>query len=183
MQSEIYGATARRVVSGINAEGKSVIMVDETTPVRTALPAFICNDVWRVESIPTTFDADALGTTLEFDPPAEGITVRLVTFAPDKCVDRDSYEETIERFHGADFKSVDPDAAVGMHTMNTVDIDTVISGEIWCVFDSGQETLLKQGDTIINRGTTHAWSNRTDRPATVVAVVCRVELPSPSSIR
>lgn len=176
MSTATMDTYARRVVSGLNAEGKSVIMVDEISPVRMALPAFVANDVWRAETLPTTFEADALGTTLELDPPPGGITVRLVTFVPDSWIDREGYDKTIEQFHGADYKASGGGLAIGMHKMTTVDVDTVISGELWCVFDSGEETLLKQGDTIINRGTVHAWSNRTDQPATVVAVVCPVAL-------
>jgi hypothetical protein len=33
------------------------------------------------------------------------------------------------------------------------------------------ETLLRAGDTLVQRGTTHAWSNRTGEPATVVSVM------------
>ena len=43
-------------------------------------------------------------------------------------------------------------AVLGMHAMDTVDIDTVLNGEIRCIFDSGERTMLRAGDTIINRG-------------------------------
>ena len=170
MSPEHLNATARRVVSGIDSQGRSTIVIDEVTRTRVALPAFTCNDVWRAENVPTTFEVDELGEDLEFSPPASGITVRLVTFPPDSEIDRSAYQETIDRFHGPDLNT-NHETVVGMHAMDTVDIDTVISGEIYCIFETGEETLLKQGDTIINRGVTHAWSNRTDKPATVVATV------------
>ena len=169
-----HGVRARRVVSGLDARGRSVIVVDEESSVTSTLPAFTCNDVWRAVHVPTRFDADELGAELEFAPPAGGITVRLVTFPPDGHVDRASYSETIDRFHGHELNTRPDAEVVGMHAMDTVDVDTVVSGEIWCVFDSGQETLLRQGDTIINRGTTHAWSNRSDAAATVVATIIPV---------
>ena len=37
----------------------------------------------------------------------------------------------------------------------------MIAGEIHAVMDTG-ETLLKAGDVLIQRGTNHAWSNRSD---------------------
>jgi hypothetical protein len=171
------GAQARRVVSGVGADGKSVIVVDEMTKTRVALPAFTSNDVWRADRVPTTFDDDDLREELEFGPAESGIIVRLVTFPPDSEVDQVSYDETIDRFHGRELNvgQADTDVEVlGMHAMDTVDIDTVLNGELWCVFDSGEQTLLRAGDTIINRGTTHAWSNRTHVPVTVVATVISV---------
>jgi len=166
-------AAARRVVSGVDADGKSVIMVDELTRTRTALPAFTSNDVWRSDVVPTMFGADDLGEEVEFAPAESGIIVRLVTFPPDSEIDRASYSETIDSFHGHDLKA-DESEVLGMHAMDTVDIDTVLNGEIWCIFDSGERTLLRAGDTIINRGTTHAWSNRTEGPVTLVATVVSV---------
>ena len=167
-------ATARRVVSGVDTEGRSVVMVDETTRTRVALPAFTSNDVWRSDNVPTSFEDDDLEDELEFAPAPSGIIVRLVTFPPDSEVDRDSYAATIDQFHGREFNTEGSDV-VGMHAMDTVDIDTVLDGELWCIYDSGERVLLKAGDTVINRGTTHAWSNPTDAPVTVVATVVSVK--------
>jgi mannose-6-phosphate isomerase-like protein (cupin superfamily) len=59
-----------------------------------------------------------------------------------------------------------PGAIAGMHQTDTVDIVTIISGEIWAVVETG-ETLVRAGDTVIQRGTWHAWRNRSDAPCTV----------------
>ncbi len=177
MSGSHTGIQARRVVSGVDADGKSVIMVDELTRTRVALPAFTSNDVWRANRVPTAFGDDDLHGELDFAPVESGIIVRLVTFPPDSEVDQSSYDETIDRFHGRGLNVGTTDGGsevLGMHAMDTVDIDTVLNGELWCIFDSGEQTLLRAGDTIINRGTTHAWSNRTDAPVTVVATVIAV---------
>jgi quercetin dioxygenase-like cupin family protein len=47
---------------------------------------------------------------------------------------------------------------------------TVVSGELYAVLETA-ETLLRPGDTFIQRGTKHAWSNRGTEPVTVVAVM------------
>jgi uncharacterized cupin superfamily protein len=57
-----------------------------------------------------------------------------------------------------------------MHFTETVDIMTVLSGELWAITETG-ETLLRAGDTLVQRGTAHAWSNRTSEPATIVSVM------------
>ena len=53
-----------------------------------------------------------------------------------------------------------------MHRTASVDYAFVIEGEIWAVLDA-DETLMTAGDFLIQRGTNHAWSNRSDRPALV----------------
>ena len=47
----------------------------------------------------------------------------------------------------------------GMHRTQSVDYGIVLEGEIWRVLDDG-ETPMRQGDVFIQRGTNHAWSNR-----------------------
>jgi quercetin dioxygenase-like cupin family protein len=53
----------------------------------------------------------------------------------------------------------------GMHTTDTVDLDLVISGEIWLELDDGEEVHLRTGDCVIQNGTRHAWHNRSSEPA------------------
>jgi quercetin dioxygenase-like cupin family protein len=57
-----------------------------------------------------------------------------------------------------------------MHATATVDYIIVLRGEIWAILDKG-ETLLKQGDVLIQRGTNHSWSVRTRRPCVIAAVL------------
>ena len=57
-----------------------------------------------------------------------------------------------------------------MHVHPTVDLVTVISGEIFVVFESA-ETQLRPGDTAIIRGAMHAWSNRSDKPCTITSLM------------
>ena len=56
--------------------------------------------------------------------------------------------------------------SVASCAVDTVDYAICLEGEIWAVLDEG-ETLMRAGDVLIQRGTYHAWSNRSDR-------VCRV---------
>jgi len=53
----------------------------------------------------------------------------------------------------------------------------VLSGEIWAVLDEG-EVLLRAGDCLVQRGTNHAWSNRSDTPC-VIAFVLIAARPAP----
>jgi mannose-6-phosphate isomerase-like protein (cupin superfamily) len=58
----------------------------------------------------------------------------------------------------------------GFHKTSSIDYAIVLSGEIVALIDEG-EVILKAGDVLIQRGTNHAWSNRTVEPAYVAFVL------------
>jgi uncharacterized cupin superfamily protein len=58
----------------------------------------------------------------------------------------------------------------GMHKTATVDYAIVLSGEIYALMDEG-ETLMKAGDCLVQRGTNHAWANRSDAPCLVAFIL------------
>src|SRR2546428_13775258 len=68
--------------------------------------------------------------------------------------------------HAVDSTSATP----MMHKTASVDYAIVLAGEIWAVMDEG-ETCMKAGDVLIQRGTNHAWSNRSSAPALVAFVL------------
>jgi mannose-6-phosphate isomerase-like protein (cupin superfamily) len=51
-----------------------------------------------------------------------------------------------------------------MHRTETLDYVVVIEGELVLIL-SDSEVTLKQGDVVVQRGTDHAWENRTDKHA------------------
>jgi len=48
-----------------------------------------------------------------------------------------------------------------MHRTRTLDYAVVIEGEVVLVLEDSEVTL-KKGDVVVQRGTNHAWENRTD---------------------
>jgi quercetin dioxygenase-like cupin family protein len=52
-----------------------------------------------------------------------------------------------------------------MHRTATIDLVTVVRGEVSLALADGHETALRSGDTVVLRGTEHAWRNHTDTPA------------------
>ena len=46
----------------------------------------------------------------------------------------------------------------------------MLEGEIWALMDFG-ETQMKAGDVLIQRGTNHAWSNRSTKAARVAFIL------------
>lgn len=58
----------------------------------------------------------------------------------------------------------------GMHRSATVDIGFIVQGSVVCELDDGETMTLHAGDTFIQGGTIHAWSNPFDEPVHMFAV-------------
>jgi mannose-6-phosphate isomerase-like protein (cupin superfamily) len=171
MPGEHLQVQARRVVTGLDESGKSTIVSDGATPVRVATPGFTVCDIWTVENLPTPVLSED-GTTGEvlLDPPPSGFIYRITTFPPDSEWDAATeYGSSLEAMSGADAVAESDGDVVGLHQTDTVDIVTILSGELYAVTETG-ETLLKPGDSMVQRGTVHTWSNRGDVPCMKVAV-------------
>lgn len=69
----------------------------------------------------------------------------------------------------------DPDRP-GMHVTDTIDYVYVVSGQLVLELDDG-EVPLRPGDCVVQRGTTHAWRNRSTEPAVVAAVLVGAQRP------
>ena len=61
-----------------------------------------------------------------------------------------------------------------MHRTETIDYVVVICGELDMDMDDST-VRLKAGDVLVQRGTNHAWSNRTDETAVVAFVLIDAE--------
>lgn len=174
MAGEHLRAQARRVVTGVDDSGKSTIVLDENTSTRVETPAFTLCDVWQADGVPTHVDDDnTLTGQVSLMPPKGGLVYRLTTWPPDSDFDPAAdYQgamsaigigDALEDDHG------DEDGIAGLHQTDTVDVITMLEGELWVILET-TETLLRRGDTIIQRGTKHSWSNRSDKPATMIAL-------------
>jgi mannose-6-phosphate isomerase-like protein (cupin superfamily) len=167
----------RRIVTGHNAQGRSVIVSDGPSPHVLALlddPPLGMTDLWVTARTPAdntgTVDA-AARPAITLEPPRGGSIFRVVEFPPDQAtagkLDR---RKLFEAMHAGD--AMDPAGArhPGMHRTTTVDYAIVLSGEIYAVMDEG-ETLMRAGDCLVQRGTNHAWSNRGQAPCLVAFVL------------
>ena len=165
----------RRIVTGHDAKGKSIIVSDGPSPHVLRISNrddFALTNLWVTDSAPASNagNADAAKRTVVLEPPANGTIFRVVEFPPEKSgapFDRNAAFAAM----GADH-AMDPDASrhPGMHKTSTVDYAIVLSGEIWALMDEG-ETLMRAGDCLVQRGTNHAWSNRSDAPCLVAFIL------------
>ncbi len=180
MTSKDSAGLARRVITGHDSAGRSVIAQDAevATWVRRPTGSLIM-DVWGSSSLPVSAVADPVDADeLVLLPEPHGIRVRMAVFPPDASIDaeaRAAYEASLAQVYGD--QGEQGHSVPGMHRTETIDIVTVVDGELWMVLDDG-ETCLRAGDTLIQRGTRHAWQNRSDKPCTISTVMVRAtDLP------
>jgi hypothetical protein len=165
----------RRVVTGHDRRGKSVIASDGPSPHVLTIPGrtdFGLTNLWVTDTTPADNQgsADAAARPVVLEPPPGGTIFRVVEFPPDRAAGGFDRKAAFAAM-GAD-RAMDPDASrhPGMHKTATVDYAIVLSGEIWALMDEG-ETRLAAGDCLVQRGTNHAWSNRSDAPCLVAFIL------------
>jgi mannose-6-phosphate isomerase-like protein (cupin superfamily) len=165
----------RRVLTGHDSDGKSIIMTDgHATNVleMASMPGLALTDLWETKGAPASNDgnADAAARKVHLEPPKNGTILRIVEFPPDSAwrdtADAQKAFKSIGAGHAADKHSTDP----MMHKTSTVDYIIILKGEIWAIMDKG-EVLLKPGDILVQRGTNHSWSVRTNEPCVLAAVL------------
>lgn len=166
----------RRIVTGHNAHGKAIIAQDEVSPFilsEASIPGLVVTDLWKTFSTPAdnTGNTEPCSSAITLTPPKHGSVFRTVQFPPDASYkDHWNPEEHFAAMGSAGTLDQQGDRKVAMHRTHSVDYAIVISGEIYALLDE-DETLMRPGDVLIQRGTNHGWSNRSNAPALVAFVL------------
>ncbi len=167
----------RRLVTEINAHGKSFIVEDGLAPAivsDAARPGFRITNLWVTKETPASISApDGSVQHKGLLPPKRGSVVRIIDMPPepkDPEERKRQFLATFNRLYPDGKHTGHGDAHPGMHVTETVDYAIILDGEIWAVMDEG-ETLMRAGDVLIQRGTNHAWANRSDRPCRICFVL------------
>jgi uncharacterized cupin superfamily protein len=162
----------RRIVTGHDAAGQSVVAMDTVMAPTIEKPelgvAFF--EVWNTGGSPVTVDNGDDPTTsrkLRIEPPEKGSIIRFVDFgpkrpdAPPMPMSREVAQAAfalVGSAHASTWKPGSPHLM--MHRTESIDYGIVVFGEITLILDDGSETHLKAGDVVVQRGTDHAWENR-----------------------
>ena len=106
----------RRIVTGHDASGRSVVLSDRPTPRTLDIGTAAFHEVWIADRTPVDIPADEPEPTdrpVRTPPPAGGVMVRFTEMAP-----------------GAESP---------MHRTETVDVGVVLEGETWLLLDDGSD--------------------------------------------
>ena len=134
----------RRVVTGHDARGRSVVMTDGSPPQHHPMRGLGVgadfHEMWSdADTIPelTSLQAPEPNERPFTIMPMAGHLLRILDVYPLN----DGGKRTV------------------MHRTRTLDYVVVIEGELVLILDDS-EVILKPGDVVVQRGTDHAWENR-----------------------
>jgi hypothetical protein len=165
-----------RVVTGHDAQGNAVISSDGPLGVVTelkAIPGVVFHEVWATGATPARIDnaPDPTPGPLVLPPPKQGTRIRFVDIPPDSP---ELLARTADQARAGFSEIGDAGASTAhknarhplMHRTQSVDYGVVIEGELTLLVDEGEVTV-RPGSVVVQRGTNHAWANRSGK-------VCRI---------
>ena len=165
----------RRVVTGHSPDGKSVFVSEEKVVAASMGQGSVggFHQLWGGDEAPTFPDAGHQPAQGAFFPPVGGYRFLVVTMPPSgprraPAGNTDTVGSEMERRFPGLSSHMEQDNP-GMHTTDTIDFEYIVSGEIVLELDDGAEVVLHAGDTVVQNGTRHRWSNRSQEPAVYVA--------------
>lgn len=144
----------RRVITGHDADNVAKVLIDgPATNAKYPSAGTVSTMIWCTDSaparVPVGEDAEDMGARIiGTSPPALGSRFAVIDFPPGNHPH--------------------------MHRTETIDYVLVLEGQIDMDMDKSTVTL-RQGDVMVQRGTNHAWVNRTDVRARVAFVLIDAE--------
>ena len=168
----------RRVVTGHDADGKAVFVSDErVAPVAPALlPGSEFHRLWGGDGAPRFPDDGTQQAASSYFPPVGGFRFGFFTIPADggagapADLDIEAALAELDDVLPGLAGHMEPDDP-GMHTTATVDFEVVLEGEVTLELDDGATVTLRPGDTVVQNGTRHRWSNPGDVPARLAVFI------------
>jgi hypothetical protein len=179
----------RRVVTGLDSEGRSCVLSDGPADVIFRFPDkpvphgnwSEVHWMWTHNEIPTVPDggAGSGAAPANWFPGPGGSRLIIETLGPRFGVNpapAEEYESGSNSLQeiGTVFNSRYQDPS-GSHSSDTIDYAIVISGRLWLAMTDGTEVVLEQGDCVVQRGVRHTWRNRDDKPCQVAFIMIGAE--------
>jgi mannose-6-phosphate isomerase-like protein (cupin superfamily) len=166
----------RRIVTVDDEHGRGTAIQDGPSPdVRTdpARPGFSATRIWVTDRTPAPITGvrETLHLPHSLEPPPRGSVCRILRIPPDSSwqgrVGTREVQAYFQAMGSPGASTFSPGAPHPyMHKTRTLDFCLILEGEVTLVLDT-EEVQLAAGDTVIQRGTNHAWSNRSSQPCVI----------------
>jgi len=178
--SPVAASDIRRVVTGLDANNKAVVLFDSRVPLEPGPFGIMGLNMWLTDSYPAgfSFKDDPSKRPIGISPPDNGTKFRVVEFPPlDDATKAKMDPQLLQKAVGEKApKRGLPVTHPLMHRTRSVDYAVVLSGEIDMMLDDSV-THLKPGDVIVQQATNHAWVNRGTQPCRILFVLMDAKEP------
>jgi hypothetical protein len=155
-------APPNRIVTGHDADGKSVFLSTGPAPQHHSRQEGLVrfHELWHTGQMPVPLDlaeaAEPNERPLRLPPEANGSVIRILDIFPGHV---QAWQPRSDGRHP------------GMHRTQTLDYGILIQGQIHMILDDKAEVCLNPGDVVIQRGTDHAWENRSEQVARIAFIL------------
>lgn len=170
----------RRVVTGLDANSKAIVLFDSRLPLTPARYGIAGLNLWITDSYPAgfSFKDDPATKPIGISPPDNGTKFRVVEFPPlDPATEAKMEPNFLQKAVGGRGPNRGlPVTHPLMHRTRSVDYAVVLSGEIDMMLDDSV-VHLKPGDVVIQQATNHAWINRGTQPCRILFVLMDAKQP------
>jgi mannose-6-phosphate isomerase-like protein (cupin superfamily) len=173
-------ADVRRVVTGLDASNKAVVLFDSRVTLNPGGSGNPAANLWITDSSPPalSFKDDNAAKGIGLSPPDNGTAIRVVEFPPlDPAAEAKMDPNFMMKVVGdhAPARGL-PVKHPLMHRTRTVDYAIILSGEIDMMLDE-TTVHVKGGDVVIQQATNHAWVNRGTQPCRILFVLMDSKQP------
>lgn len=145
-------APTRRIVTGHDSAGRSIVVSDAAVPHTRSLPGATFYEVWSTAATPEPLGrlpgVEPTSAQPRIGPPPGGSHIRVIDFPP----------------------ASQGGVRSPMHRTRTIDYGIVLEGEMVLLL-TDSEVPLRAGDVVVQRATDHAWENRSARLARMAFVL------------
>ena len=166
----------RRIVTGHDEEGKSIIIIDGGPSRTIGEDVGGLFEIWNTDGkkIDSLDNRDRADIEIILSPEANGTKFRYFEIQPTpKNIPIEKLEEAaaiaFEKI-GATHERIDASRHHATHQTKTIDYIILLKGDVTLLLDK-DEVRLKPFDTVVQRGTNHAWVNNGNEPALLIAVL------------
>jgi mannose-6-phosphate isomerase-like protein (cupin superfamily) len=166
----------RRIITGHNEEGKSIISIDGPPARSIGEEAGGLFEIWNTDGsgFDTQSKTDRADIDILLSPVTGGTKFRYFQINPiPEGVSQEAIEAaTAEAFEkiGAAHHRVDTSRNAAMHETDTIDYIILLKGDVSLILDD-EEVKLQPHDVVVQRRTNHAWVNHGTEPALLIAVL------------
>jgi quercetin dioxygenase-like cupin family protein len=170
--------TGQRYVVGLDENGKSSVLFTGISNIQEREGSMWRATLWKTQETPVdnTIPGDrSLDGGAARSPFPNGMLVRALELWPDPDPEthRRHFAEVNQLVgHSQELSDAELQRSPSMHRTDTLDVITVLRGEIYCILDD-DEILLKPFDTVVFQGVNHGWSNRGTEPC--LALGCMID--------
>ena len=171
----------RRVVTGHDEEGKSIVVLDGPPAQSIGEDVGGLFELWNTDGnlINTRDRIDRADDEILLSPPKNGSKFRYFQINPTpEGVPMDILQnmaaDAFEKI-GASHHRIDTSKHPAMHKTDTIDYIILLEGDVTLILDK-EEVDIKPHDVVVQRGTNHAWVNNGNNPALLIAVLIDSDL-------